>query len=171
MEHIQLCCLCSSLCVCQREREKDCNKRELFFLPQSKLSSGLWWKNQMDSLSDSRIFTVWLDKLWPVKPAVKEEYDAALSGNRSCDENYLVIKATKGLYVDSLFAVMTLWAPTPKAKAPYFFTVGTEQPYDSYQGSLVYDSCASAGACVLQKKNSGKRQVETLSQLIVAMHN
>lgn len=152
MEHIQLCCLCSSLCVCQREREKDCNKRELFFLPQSKLSSGLWWKNQMDSLSDSRIFTVWLDKLWPVKPAVKEEYDAALSGNRSCEENYLVIKATKGLYVDSLFAVMTLWAPTPKAKAPPIYCRHRTAIWLIPRQSCIWFMCICRCMCLAEEK-------------------
>lgn len=117
--HIHLCCLCS-VCVCVCVRVCDWKKRELFFLPQRKLSRGWWWKNQMDSLLGWRTFPVWLDELWPLEPSVKQEYDAALSGNGSCEENYLVIEATKGLDVDSLFAVMTLWAPTPKAEAPCF---------------------------------------------------
>lgn len=39
----------------------------------------------MDSPLGSRTFPVWLDEL--LKPSVKQEYDAALSGNRSREEN------------------------------------------------------------------------------------
>lgn len=40
---------------------------------------------------------VWLDELGPLKPPVKQEYDAALSLNRNLEENCLVFETTKCL--------------------------------------------------------------------------